>query len=213
MALPMDHAIGLFEHIVDRIHVSRICDFRFISFNSGHVCRHTKMGSGEPDVAVFGVFWTTFKKEFLKSNMIGFIYFLLGLILLLDLKYFSSQQGLIFQANTIAILTLSAGYMVSALYVFPVFVHYEAKMLQHIKNSILIAVALPARTIGMGVGCLGLIFTIHYFPKLLLFFSGSLLSLLIMKSAYLSFERVEQLKSRPKRDLEKRLDQRTVLPN
>lgn len=163
-----------------------------------------KWVAGEPDVAVFQVFWRTFKKEFMKSNLLGFIYVMIGFILIWDLKYFASQEGIIYQSITMAILPLLFVYMVSTMYIFPMFVHYEAKTLQHIKNSILIAVVVPARTIGMVMGSIGLIFTVLYFPKLLLFFSGSLLSLIIMKSAYHSFEKVDELKAKSEAEVDQR---------
>jgi len=143
------------------------------------------------NVPIFHTFWTVYKREFIKSNLLGLILSIIAYIFYVDLIFLKSTSGLI-QLLYAPMLVMSFIYILMLLYVFPVYVQYDIKVLQVIKNSFLIMVLYPFFTIIMII--VGLITTYFMFqiPSSLIFFSGSLMAFIIMGCANLAFRKNEQ---------------------
>lgn len=78
------------------------------------------------------------------------------------------------------------------LYVFPVYVHYDIKVLQVIKNSFFIMVLYPIITFIMIFMAVIVLYLMFQKPSSTLFFSGSAISLIIMYFANLAFQKNDQ---------------------
>lgn len=152
------------------------------------IVRHTIL---KENVPIFHTFWTVYKREFLKSNLLGLILTIIAYIFYVDLVFLKNTTGLI-QFLYIPILVMSFIYILMLLYIFPVYVQYDIKVLQIIKNSFLIMVLYPFFTIIMIT--VGLITTYFMFqiPSSLIFFSGSIISFIIMGCANLAFKKNAQ---------------------
>ena len=78
------------------------------------------------DVHVFKLFWSTYKVEFVKSNIIGYIFLVAGFILYLDLRVLQQlDSNLLNLILTVATFILTFIYLLTLIYVFPVFVHFN----------------------------------------------------------------------------------------
>jgi uncharacterized membrane protein YesL len=143
------------------------------------------------DVPIFRTFWLTYKKEFFKSNLLGLILVVIGYIFYLDLIFLKSTSGLI-QFLYAPMLVMSFVYMLMLLYIFPVYVHYEIKVFQIIKNSFLIMILYPIYTIMMIMMILLVSFMMLKLSSTIIFFSGSLFSLIIMGCSNFAFQRNAQ---------------------
>lgn len=85
-------------------------------------------------------------------------------------------------------------FIMTFLYTFPVFVHYEVSIFHVMKNAFLIMIISPLSTIMIIAGSVILYFTMVNLPGLVPLFGVSLLSFLIMWSASLSFENIRRKK-------------------
>lgn len=150
----------------------------------------------EEDIPIFFTFWHQYKTNFVSSNKLGIILILIGWIIYFDLKFFVSKPELVFQLISFAIFTLSIWYMIVLLYIFPVFVHYELKLLDNIKIAFYLGILNPSRTIGVAACGGGIAFLVLYFPKLLPFFGVSLPCFVLMLFASQGFLKVEKAKMR-----------------
>ncbi|KKI90221.1 hypothetical protein WQ54_19745 [Bacillus sp. SA1-12] len=150
-----------------------------------------KLIMGDTDIPVFKTFFAAYKKEFLKSNMIGILMFVVGYILYFDLTIVREATGMI-RLLYLPLLMIFLGYVLTSLYVFPVFVHYETKIFQVLKNSFLIMILHPLSTIMMVVGAIAIYSLMITIPGLIPIFSGSLFAFVIMWSALIAFSKIEK---------------------
>lgn len=99
------------------------------------------------DVPIFTRFYHIYKAEFFKSNRFGLLY---GYIIGLFFANFLFIQTLPANVQTIAMLLLIIGILVvgmSLLYIFPLYLKFEATTWRLIKNSFYVAVAFLPRTL------------------------------------------------------------------
>lgn len=141
----------------------------------------------EKDIKIFKTFWSTFKSEFLKSNILGFILLGIGFILYIDFKFFSTIDGWVTTILNIVFLSLFVIYVIVVLYIFPVKVHFELKTIQYLKYALVIGVSFPKSTLLIALSVIILQFIMTYIPILFIFFLGSLISFLIMKISNSAF--------------------------
>jgi uncharacterized membrane protein YesL len=86
--------------------------------------------------------------------------------------------------------------VMTTFYLFPIYVHYELKLIQMIKNSFFIMLINPLENLVMITGLAAVFFVVKYIPGLGFFFGGSLSAAIIMASGYLAFNKVDKKKQR-----------------
>src|SRR5690625_3722809 len=112
--------------------------FGFFPATTGMFSVIRKWVQGKSDIPIFLTFWSTYKKEFLKSNLLGFILSLIGYILYIDFTFLRQGVDGFLQFTYYPLLIVILLYMLVLLYVFPVFVHYEVNIFQVCKNAFLL---------------------------------------------------------------------------
>ena len=147
--------------------------------------------SGETDLPVVRTFWKFYKKDFIKSNILGYILSVLGYILYLDFVFLTVSPSNAVNILTIPFVLITFIFILTLLYVFPVFVYYDMKILQVIKSAFFIMFSNPLETLTMLVGTLGIGVILWSFQSIAIFFGPSVLSIIIMMPAYKAFQKVE----------------------
>jgi uncharacterized membrane protein YesL len=150
-----------------------------------------KMLMGEDDVPVFRTFWTAYKNDFIKSNLLGLTMVISGYILYIDLAFLRTTTGLL-NLLYYPTLMICLGFILTAFYVFPTFVHFEIKLLQVIKNAFIIMLMNPISTILMVMGSVAVFFLMTTIPGLIPIFSGSFLAIVLMWSSFFAFSKIKQ---------------------
>jgi uncharacterized membrane protein YesL len=135
---------------------------------------------GETDIKIWRHFWASYKKSFVKANLLGFLLVLVGIILYVDFSLFSRLDGLIFKALTAIVILMSISYGLLLIYIFPIFVTFEIRLFQSIKFAFLLGVYRPLSTIGIVLGSVLLYFIFSTLPPVLVLFGGSITSFMIM---------------------------------
>lgn len=151
---------------------------------------------GDMDFSIPKLFWRTYKKEFIKSNLLGAIISLLGLVLIIDFFFLQQASSQIQNLLSVPFLIISILFVCSLFYIFPMYVHYDMKIVQVIKNSFFIMIMRPFSTIMMFVCSIGLAILLSFAPPLLIICSGNLFALLMTKpamNAFLHINRKKQL--------------------
>lgn len=147
---------------------------------------------GRTDAPVFKTFWRSYKKGFFKANMIGLILIAIAYVLYIDLMYIRTLNDLLATILIAVLITLSIGYVILSLYIFPVFVHYKLSIFKYLKVAFMIGLASPLSTILMVAGIAIVYFLIKLVPGIIPFFSGSLLSVAIMWPANMAIRKVDK---------------------
>lgn len=145
---------------------------------------------------ILQTFWTTYKKEFWKANLLGFVFVFIGIILYFDLKFFYPQTGwaslLLFSFS----IVLSFYYFIALLFIFPIFVHYDLKFSQQLKYSFIIPLLRPSETLIALAGVLAICLIVTTYTSLIFFFSISLVSFITSWAAQRIFHHLEQLQQK-----------------
>ncbi|HEU5141310.1 MAG TPA: YesL family protein [Bacillales bacterium] len=147
---------------------------------------------GETDVPVFRTFWDTYRSGFLKVNLLGLGYLAVGIIFYIDYVFIHSLGGMTSQILTVLLFSVVLLYLITFMYLFPVYVHFQLPALRYLKVSFLIGVANLPSTIIMAAGIVAVYLLLRIVPGMFLFFSGSLLSLIFMWAAYRAFLKLER---------------------
>lgn len=144
------------------------------------VARKWNMGEEPP---VFPTFVNVYKKEFGKSNLIGYSLLVLGMLLKYDMQTFHP-----------IVLKYLAGffyfvYLLVLVYIGPVFAHYNTTIVKQLKFSLLIAITNPFKSLIMVSSVVGLIYFFLSFLKLIPFFSISFIAYLLTYISHKAFPR------------------------
>jgi uncharacterized membrane protein YesL len=142
---------------------------------------------GESDIPVFKTFWDSYKKEFLRSNGVGIVIALFAYIIFIDLNYIKLDTII-----QIPLYLIIFAIIMTLLYIFPVYVHYNVTFFQLFKNAFFIMMVNPVSSIMMLLGFVALFFVMKFLPALSFFFGASLSAGIIMSSCYLAFQKIEK---------------------
>ncbi|MFC0272771.1 YesL family protein [Metabacillus herbersteinensis] len=143
------------------------------------------------NVSMFKLFWNTFKVEFFKSNLLGFIFLVIGFVLYIDLRVLQQLETNFFNL-CLTIITYIVGflYLLTLLHVFPIFVHFNLKTREYIKYAFVLSIGRPIQSLLMIIALGIMIILLIKVPGLIPIFGISLTSFIIMKISFISFPKV-----------------------
>jgi uncharacterized membrane protein YesL len=160
------------------------------------IARKTAMG--EEDIPVFKTFWGTYRSEFLRSNLLGLILTVIGLVWYFDLHFFRQFEGSIYTIMNYAMMMLGMVFFILLIYVFPVYVHYDLKLYQYLTYALKIGFLRPASVIFMFVGTLCTYYFLIYLPGLIPLFGITFFVYFNMWIAFKSFLNIEEVSCKKK---------------
>ncbi|MBP1948445.1 YesL family protein [Virgibacillus litoralis] len=147
----------------------------------------------ESNFKIFPAFWTVFRTDFIKANGLGLLFITVGYILYYDFTFLQVNDGKLAYLLPVFIFILIS-YAVTLLFFFPVFVHFDLKFFQYIKQSFLVAITSPIETILSAVSIVLLYFAITLLPGIIPLFSGSLLAIAMTWTSFRAFRKIERRK-------------------
>lgn len=146
------------------------------------------------DMPMLRTFWDSYRTNFLKANAIGFTQLIIAYILYVDYIFLNTLTGWAAVLLNVILISTLILYSVVVLFIFPIFVHYQLKIFQYIKLSIIIGISYPIQTILMAFCVILMYVFIIIIPGLFLF-AGSILSYFMMRIANSVFAKIEAKKS------------------
>jgi uncharacterized membrane protein YesL len=147
----------------------------------------------EDGVPVFHTFWAVYKKEFIQSNGYSLLFIGIGYILYYDFTFISLNSGRLTFLVPVLVLIL-IGYIITLLFFFPVYVHFDLPFFKTLKQTLLIALTSPFEAIQILVASSLLYGAASLLPGTIPLFTGSVLSLAVMWISLRAFEKVEKRK-------------------
>jgi uncharacterized membrane protein YesL len=155
-----------------------------------------KWQMNDTEIPVWKTFVTVYRQELKKSNGIGVLLYIGGVLTILDLLFVKTVDGVLQFVLIVPLIIILAFYIITILYIFPVYVQYELKILDYLKNALLIGILNFHMTILMLVSLAAIIFCLLYLPSLIPFFGAVSISWVLMFGGNYGFERIEELQSK-----------------
>jgi uncharacterized membrane protein YesL len=147
---------------------------------------------GEDDLSIFKTFWMAYKREFFKGNILGAIIVGAALILYIDFQFVLNSPNGFVSIFYVPLFIITLIFISMLFYMIPIFVHYDMKISQVIKNSFFVMIMNPLSTFYMLIGSFGILFALSYAPPICILYSGNLLALFIMKPATAAFQKISE---------------------
>lgn len=142
--------------------------------------------------SIIKTFWTFYKEEFVKSNVVGLSVILLSLILISNIQFLQTMSTGISQAFYLATIIIACFFLLVVCYFLSLYVEFQAPFKTHLKNAVLLAIYNPVASLTMIFGFVGVYFLVSFISGIGLFFSMSALGLVVLLSAKLAFRKVNQ---------------------
>ncbi|MGM0834801.1 MAG: YesL family protein [Bacillota bacterium] len=149
---------------------------------------------GDTDVPLFRTFAHTYKTEFWKSQILGFLSLFIGGALALYIYILNSQAAIIFVILKSLAFLLFFIFIWTMIFVFPMFVHYKLSFYQFIKNTLFVTILNPIVTILSILGLVLFAVIVGKFPGLIPVFGISAPVLWITFHTQRAFKRIEEKK-------------------
>ncbi|WP_163538528.1 YesL family protein [Gracilibacillus sp. YIM 98692] len=141
----------------------------------------------EYHISIYDTFRQVYKREFIKSNVVGWVLTLIAGVLFLN--YYALRQ----LGDQIPILVVFAYYFVIFLYgiivlwVFPLMSHYQNTIRQYFKNALIIGITKIHFTLGIGFSVFFISYVSLELPSMLLFCTISFIAMATMYFATKAF--------------------------
>lgn len=144
----------------------------------------------ERDIPILKTFKELYRRDFVASNILGWILTLIGILLYINFRVILNLEDEVFVAVPFAFYLLLFFYTILTIWSFPLLSHYNGTIRQHLKNSIIIGISKIHHTISIVI----ILFAISYFslefPGVIPFFS---ISIIMLSWAWISFKTFSQI--------------------
>ncbi|MFB7138389.1 YesL family protein [Gottfriedia sp. NPDC056225] len=150
----------------------------------------------EADLPIWGTFLAVFLKEFKNANKLGLVFIFSGIFLAFDVFYIRTVEGLFQFILIVPLLIITAVYLMILLYIFPIYVHYDFKLKEYIKNAFFLSIFHFHITLLMLISLVAILFLLLYEPGLTPFFSAVSIAWVFMFCGMYSFNRIDVRKSK-----------------
>lgn len=128
---------------------------------------------------------------FIKANIIGFIVLIIGWILQIDLRFFQIQgDNFIYLIFSYFSLMMFVIYLMCLLFLFPVFVNYELKTMQYLKQTLFIVMLRPMEAVITAASFILVYWLMATIPLLIFFFGMSTVAVTTMWSTNRAFTKL-----------------------
>ncbi|SHM66314.1 YesL family protein [Gracilibacillus kekensis] len=143
----------------------------------------------EDDSKLFKTFISYYKSEFIKGNILGYLFVLIMGILFINIRILGNIEFSTLNSSLMIVTYILMGivFLVS-LYIFPIYVHYNLSIIGYIKYSAVLFIGKPLQTLFLLLSLAVLCYFFYQFPGFIPAISGSLIAYIIMRVSYSSFQ-------------------------
>ncbi|WP_096438704.1 YesL family protein [Alteribacter populi] len=148
--------------------------------------------NGGIDKPIWKNYHAYYKRNFWKTNGLGWIYLLVGGFLILDLYLVSQIQGMVALLSTLAIILLLIVYLFSFLYFFSYYVHFEQSFTGYLLQPFIITFISYKQNFLIGFGLFVVGYLIFQLPGLIPFALGVMPAYWIMKVSLNRYKQMQE---------------------
>jgi len=131
----------------------------------------------DKEIKVWKVYKNIYKEEFIQSNIAGWILTFVGFVLYMNYQVMKAWQGELFFIIPFAFLLVLFLYFLLVLWIFPLMVHYNAKLSNLFKSAFIVGVTKIHYSISIGIFLFGVVFFSLDLPSLFIFLSFSIIAI------------------------------------
>lgn len=154
------------------------------------VCR--KLMRDNPDIPLFKTFLEMFKQSFLKANILGYVMFLFAYSLYFYYVWFSQVPGTFATIGLVVLGIITFLFIAVALFVMPVYAHFDVDLIGVIKHAALTAISHPFYVLFMMLVLIASWFLFAFLPVLFFFIGTSTAVYVLMFIANMAFNNIER---------------------
>lgn len=150
--------------------------------------------NGNSDLPVFRSFWSLYKTDFIKSNLLGL--FIIGLVVLIGVDFWFIQVNMsdLLKLTYLPLYAFMFLFLMFLFYIFPTFVHYDLKLGKTIKNAFLIMLITPFHSFMIIICLVSIYFIVEVIPAVAFAFGASMYAFITMWICLNAFKKVEKKK-------------------
>lgn len=146
----------------------------------------------DKDIPIFSTFKDMFKRSFWKANLLGWFFVLYGYSLYFYFNWLNDLDGVFATVMLGALIVLGFISFLIAIYIIPVYVHFDVGILGAFKHATIMAISYPFHALGVILIILTSWYFFMFFTIIFLFIGISLTVFFIMvliNFAFLSIEK------------------------
>lgn len=144
------------------------------------------------DDPIFKIFKNFYKESFVKANFFGWFMTLLSFSIYFYFNWFSELTGGMSVVLNAFLLFLAIIFLIVALFLIPVYVHFDIDVLNVFKFSLTTALSYPLHTVAMIIILIVFWYLLMFLPIIFLFIGFSVLAFILMTIANAAFERIDR---------------------
>ncbi len=140
------------------------------------------------DIKLFKTFIGYYKTEFIKSNVLGYLIVIIIGILVFNIRILGNIESSLMNSSLMIVTYILLGIgVLLAIYIFPLYVHYNLSMLGYIKYSAVLLIGKPLQTLTLLLTLAAIGYFFYQFPGFIPVIGISLTAYIVMRVAYSSF--------------------------
>lgn len=140
---------------------------------------------------IFRSFFQYFKIHLIKGNLLGYLFTSLFIFFYLDFYFFQSLGHIAWTLLSFLYIPLMILTILTFLYIFPIYVHYDLKIKVVIKNAFLLAIGNPFTTILIIFLSAVLLVIFYFIPTIFIFIGFSSIIYIISMFSHTIFQKLE----------------------
>ncbi|WP_017471156.1 YesL family protein [Amphibacillus jilinensis] len=157
------------------------------------VSRKLILANGQKDIWLWKTFKDMYKKAFVFANLTGWAVLAIGMVLYINFRLIESAQNEMYFFIPFAFYFVAFVYLIMVIWLFPLYIHYEATWKQHIKNALIFGIGKIHYTMTIIIFVSAVVYLSLEFPSLIVFFSIGLTSTLVMWVMLSAFRKIDKL--------------------
>lgn len=138
----------------------------------------------------FSLFFTYFKRDFWRGNIIGWLLVVVGYVLYAEFKLITYVEGNMRTFLYLSLLCVAIIFLFVSFYVFPVYAHYNLPIKKYYFVSLMILFTYPIQSILIGIVSLLHLYVLSTFPGLIPFFGLSIWAFCVSHISHSAFSKV-----------------------
>ncbi|SDN87719.1 YesL family protein [Alkalicoccus daliensis] len=154
------------------------------------VLRKEKMEAA--DFPKLKTFFSIYKSEFVRANIVGFFILFGGLSLMFSFYTLLAADLWIRISGGAFLFIIFVLYLIVAMYIFPVLTHYKTSLKEHIRYSLMIGLAYLPHSFLIGITLIMIGYLYQAFPGIILFYFMSFPASVVLIITLKVFETIEE---------------------
>jgi uncharacterized membrane protein YesL len=147
---------------------------------------------GHSDAPIFTTFWSFYRKEFMRSNLLGLFIVGMGMLIMTNIYFMQVNMNDLLKITYIPLFVFMLLFFLVLLFIFPAYVHYDVKVTHVIKNAFLIMLVSPLQTVMIIICLVSVYFVMQAIPALAFIFGGSTYAFITMWLCLHAFNKVKE---------------------